>query len=260
MERLVVGETLEGVAVVVLNRPMKRNALNLELVRELQEALLSATTDTSIGAVVISAAPPSFCSGGDLGYISSGADPDEIALRQREFVNLAYTIATLPKPVVASVNGAAIGAGAALALVCDYVLASSDAFMAFPFVSLGLPPDFLSASEITRRSGSTVARDLLYRGSRISATEALALRLIDEVAEPGLLRERSLQEARRLGSLSPLAFSLAKNAIRGAFMGHEITKEAEPFWVATAASSKGFLDATASYRGDDGQDQEPTRK
>lgn len=235
------------VMVCKLNRPEVRNALNLDLVKAMLEALNHAENESAINAVVITGSPPSFCSGGDLSDVSSAIEPAALAIRHRTFVKLVDKIARLPKPVIAGVNGRAIGAGAALALACDYVVATKSAILSFPFVSIGLPPDFLSAAEIVRRSGSTVARDLIYSGRSVQSDEAISLRLIDDLCDEANFMERVLFEAKRLGALSGFAFSLAKDAIRNSNLPRDAAVDIEPLAVAAAAASSDFRIVTERF-------------
>lgn len=231
-----------------LNRPKFRNALNLELVNELQENLNAFSSDANIRAVVISGAPPVFCAGGDLFDAGDDLQPSAIVQRHKEFIALALSISRYPKPIVSSVNGAAVGAGAALALLCDYVVLGSSATFSFPFTRIGLPPDFLTASELVRRAGSTVARDLIYRGESISAVKAQSLKLADEVCDDDKTEEIALFHAKRLGDISSFAFSLAKDAIRNSLVVGDFISDVEPLAVAAAAASDDFKTAVKRFR------------
>lgn len=237
-----------GIMVCKLNRPGVHNALDLDLVKSMLEALSHAENESTIRAVVITGAPPSFCSGGDLSDVSSPTEPAILAARHRSFVMLADLIARLPKPVLAGVNGPAIGAGAALALTCDYVIASESAVLSFPFVSIGLPPDFLSAAEIVRRSGSTVARDLIYSGRSVQPHEAVSLHLIDDFCDEASLMGKVSFEAKRMAGLSGFAFSLAKDAIRNSSLSRDSAINIEQLAVAAAAASSDFRTAMERFR------------
>lgn len=236
------------VAIFTLNRPEVRNALNTEVVQELLNALQKSEHDDAVRSIVLTGTPPGFSSGGDLSDLSGSTDPSARAVRHRIFVQLAHRIIRFPKPIVAAVNGLAVGAGAAIALACDYVIVAEGAQLSFPFVSIGLPPDLLTASQVTRRSGTTVARDLIYSGRRVASSEAVELHLVDRKCADEELHEQAVKEAQRLGSLSPFAFSLAKDSLRNAYTFGDAEIDVEPLAVAVALSSNDFRIATERFR------------
>lgn len=237
-----------GIAVLKLNRPQVRNALNDEIVEKLHEMLDLVEREDELKALVLTGTGSSFCSGGDLAVLATITDPSDIALRHRRLVGLAGRIAGFSKPVLAAVNGPAVGAGASIALACDYILLASNASMRFPFLSLGLPPDLLVARELTRRSGATTARSLLYSCRLIQADEVLALRLCDSVVEPDELLEKALFQAKLFAANDRFAFTLAKTAIRNAYTSEDISMNYEPLEVASAVMSHRFQEVVARYR------------
>lgn len=236
------------VVFVKLNRPKVRNALSTELVRGISGALLAAEGSSEVGACVITGEGGVFCAGGDLSDIPDGARPPYLAERHRIFVGLSQVIARMTKPVIAAVNGPAVGAGAALALTCDHVVMAERAYMSFPFVSLGLPPDLLSASELVRRAGGTIARDLLYRSRKVGSAEALSLHLVDAVFPDDELDGVALREGVRMASLSRFAFALTKDLLRNAYLPSGLAAEFEPLAVAAAACSDEFRSSSERYR------------
>lgn len=237
-----------GVRVLTLNRPETRNALSTALVRELISAIAAAENDRTVTALVLTGTAPTFCSGGDLSDIASDADAADLAVRHRSFVELAKRITSLHKPVVAAINGAAIGAGASLALACDYSVIADDASLRFAFLSVGLPPDLLSVSLLRNRAGSTVAADVLYTCAPVHADKAVHLHLIDQQASPEEVLESALAAAERLGSLPSFAFATTKTLLRHAVTLSDAMADIEPFAVGSAAASREFLSATARYR------------
>lgn len=231
-----------------LDRPDVRNALNTDLVHHLLDALHKAMDDDTVHAVVLTGTPPAFCAGGDLSDVPADADAAALAVRHRSFVALAQALRSLPKPVVAAVNGVAVGAGASVCLACDHIIMAADATLHLSFLTLGLPPDLLSISLLHQRAGSTVAADILYSARPVSADEALRLRLANEVATTDDVLARAVDAAHRLGSLPSFAFATTKTLLRHACSLGDAIVEVEPFTIGTAAASQEFLAATAHYR------------
>jgi 2-(1,2-epoxy-1,2-dihydrophenyl)acetyl-CoA isomerase len=248
MDELLEARAAGPVLVLTLNRPDVRNALNSALVHRLLGALHEAKHDEGVAAVVLTGAPPAFCAGGDLADSPEGADAAALAVRHRAFVELAQAIASLPKPVVAAVNGAAVGAGASLALASDHVVMAGDAALHLSFLAVGLPPDLLSVSLLRNRAGSTVAAHVLYSGRPVSADEAVRLNLANRTAAAGDVVPEAVDAARRLGSLPSFAFATTKSLLRHATTLGDAIVDIEPFAVAAAAASREFIDATARYR------------
>lgn len=236
------------VLVLTLHRPEVRNALNTVLVYQLLDAMTAARHDDGVRAIVLTGAPPAFCAGGDLSDIPHDADAAELAVRHRSFVRVAHTIASFPKPVVAAVNGAAVGAGASLALVCDHVVMAKGATLRLSFLRVGLPPDMLSVALLRNRSGSTVAADVLYSVDAVDAEAAARLNLANETASNDDVVTTATAAARRLGALPPFAFATTKSILRHSITLGDALVDIEPLAVGTAAASQEFRDATARYR------------
>jgi enoyl-CoA hydratase/carnithine racemase len=241
-------DRLDSVLLITLHRPDMRNALSTALVNQAADAMQSARRDDGITAVVLTGSPPAFCAGGDLSDIPSGADAAALAVRHRGFVELAQTIVSFTKPVVAAVNGVAVGAGASLALACDYAVLAPDATLRLSFLSVGLPPDMLSVALLRSRAGATVAADVLYSAAPIGAEEAVRLHLANEVAPADGVVTAAIAAARRLGALPPFAFATTKALLRHAPTLGDSMVDLEPLAVGAAAASHEFLDATARYR------------
>ncbi|MHB1710310.1 MAG: enoyl-CoA hydratase/isomerase family protein [Acidimicrobiales bacterium] len=246
-DRLLASE-VGSVYLLTLNRPGRRNALDSALVDDLLEAFRSVRRNDAMRAVVLTGTPPAFCAGGDLTDVPIGTDAAALAARHRGFVELAQTLRTFVKPVVAAVNGVAVGAGAALALATDHTVMAADASLRFSFLAVGLPPDLLSVSLLHNRAGSTVATDLLYSGRLVEAGEAKSLHLIAETAPPEDVVGRAVEAARRLGELPPFAFATTKSLVRHAATLGDALVDVEPFAVGAAAASREFLEATARFR------------
>jgi 2-(1,2-epoxy-1,2-dihydrophenyl)acetyl-CoA isomerase len=167
-----------AVRTVTLNRPQKRNAIDIGLRIALAEAIESADRDPAIRVIILAGAGPVFCSGGDISTMERM--PAERAL---ERINLAQRVIraiwNTPKPVLAAVEGSAYGAGTALAAACDRVVAARDATFATTFTNIGLAGDMGASVSLPARVGAARARQMLMLPAPVSAAEALEMGLID---------------------------------------------------------------------------------
>ncbi len=188
-------EAADRVATITFNRPAAMNAMNDQVYRELSAAVRDAADDDGVGCLVLTGAGRAFCAGADVKAMNPDAPP--LARRKRHQWILAQALrplATLEKPVVAAVNGAAVGAGFSIALAADIVIASRAAVFSAIFVRLGLAPDLGALYLLTRVVGLNKAKELCFTGKTIDAAEALALGVVNHVVPA----ERLLEEARRL--------------------------------------------------------------
>lgn len=196
------------VAVLTLNRPEVRNALNAALVGELLGRLREANEDASVRAVVLSAAPPAFCAGADLHELVEG-EPHAARRRVELTVQLHTAIPALRKPVIAAVSGAALAGGCGLAMSCDVVIASERASFGYPEVRRGLVAAVVMAS-LQRSVGRRVAMDLLLSGRRIDAEEALRIGMVTELVSGGSELATALQRAHEFAQHPPSAVAMTK--------------------------------------------------
>lgn len=176
----------DGAALVLtLNRPRARNALNLALAEALLDALDAAEGDPTVGAVVLAGAGVAFCAGADLKEFA-GADADQDAKRRRSdaMARLFRHPATMGTPVIAAVDGFALGGGCALALGCDMVVASRAARFGYPEIRLGQVPAGV-APPLIGRIGRHAAFDLIATGRELDADEALRLGIVQRLVAPG---------------------------------------------------------------------------
>jgi enoyl-CoA hydratase/carnithine racemase len=235
-----------GVGVVTLDRPDARNALSSRMVAELAATFRDAAADAAVRALVLTGRPPAFCAGGDLRDLPDGADSEALARRHEAFVDAATALYELDLPTVAAVDGPAIGAGCSLAMLCDIAVAGPGARFGFGFLPLALPPDLFAAAMLQRRTGATVATELLLSGRTVSAEEARSLRLVAFTADDAL--GEALTQARRLTTLPPFAVAQAKAMLRAAWPPLQAAGAHEASAVGIAASSDAFLAATQRYR------------
>lgn len=187
----------DGVAVVTLRRPDKRNAWSAVLTDALAEALRTAGSARAVRAIVIAAEGPAFSAGGDLREIERGAESAWAAYDYVwDRVRWIEELANLPKPVVAAVNGAAFGAGLSLVLACDAAVVSEKASFSLAFVRVGAVPDAGCLWFLQRIVGLTRARELAFSGRVLDATEAAELGIVTRVVQAGT----ELTEARLLAA------------------------------------------------------------
>ena len=167
------------VRVVTLNRPERRNAIDLVLRAELGDALEAASDDADVRVVVLTGAGGTFCSGGDISTMRR-MGPDETVPRAEAAQRVIRAIWGSEKPVLAAVEGAAFGAGVSLAAACDRVVASEEAVFGTAFTGVGLAGDMGLFSSLPARVGPAVARQLMLLPRRLSGMQARELGLVDE--------------------------------------------------------------------------------
>ena len=202
--------TAHGVTVARLNRPEKKNALSEEMLDLLRDALQSANEDSQVGCFVITGAGDAFCSGGDLGRRSAesaAGEPTPFERRtrlQKVTHKVALAVEQFEKPLIAAVNGAAVGAGMDLALMCDLRVASSSARFSEGYISVGLLPGNGGCYFLPRLVGTARALELLWTGDFVAAEEALAIGLVNHVYSDVELMQQTLELAKRLAGAPPI--------------------------------------------------------
>lgn len=171
----------DGVATITLNRPEVYNALNDAITYELQDALKAAAKDEAVRVVVLTGAGKAFCAGQDLKAVAGQEKRSFMESLHKRYNPIIRAMKSLPKPIVARVNGVAAGAGCSLALACDIIVASEEATLIEVFINIGLVPDSGSSYFLPRLVGMAKAFELCSMGSRVKAAEALQLGLINKV-------------------------------------------------------------------------------
>ncbi len=213
----------DGIAVITLNRPEKRNAITDSMRSELIAILEDVAREEAVRVVVLTGNGQGFCAGGDVSGMAErmAAPAGEIAFngwsrqqRVHHAVNLLYT---MPKPTIAAVNGAATGLGADMALSCDFVIASEEASFAWSYIARGLVPDGGGLYFLPRRVGLPSAKDLIFSGRRVDAKEALALGIADRVCSPQQLLSEARAWAGEVSAGSPVALALGKSILNQSF-------------------------------------------
>ena len=198
-----------AVRTITLNRPQKRNAIDIDLRIALAEAIETADREPAIRVIIVTGAGPAFSSGGDISTMQR-MPPDQAIDRVQLAQRVIRAIWTTPKPVLAAVEGSAYGAGTALAAACDRVIAARDATFATTFTNVGLAGDMGISISLPMRIGVARARQMLMLPAPISASEALALGLVDAVAEPGQALESAHRDACQLAAGPQRAYGVIK--------------------------------------------------
>lgn len=204
-----------AVRVITLNRPDKRNAIDIPVRLELAQALQDADADRSVRAIVLTGAGPAFCSGGDIASMEPLA-PEPAMERVQLAQKVIRAIWNTPKPVVAAVEGSAYGAGAALAAACDRVVAATNVRFATTFTNVGLAGDMGIFASLPRRVGIARARQMLMMPAPVDAHAALEMGLVDALAEPGTTLQVALTDAARLAAGPAQALAAIKSLLAAA--------------------------------------------
>jgi enoyl-CoA hydratase len=217
----------EGVATVTINNPNRLNALDSEHLEELLRTFRILSTDMSVRVVLLhGAGDRAFVAGANIRRMST-MSPDEAL----EFGRLGHAVASeierLPQPVIAVINGFALGGGCELSLACDIRICSTSAVFAQPEVGLGIPPGWGGTQRLPRIVGKGMAAELIYSGRRIKADEALRIGLANSVHEPEKLMDVANELARSIAANSPAAVRASKRLIARAMEGQPASGLAE---------------------------------
>lgn len=205
-----------AVAIVTLNRPAKRNALTVELKEALAEALERVATDPSVRAVVLTGTGKSFCVGQDLGEHVEALAADAstaFATVETHYNPIVRSLATMPKPVVAALNGGAVGAGLGFALACDLRVAADNATFSTAFAAIGLTADSGLSASLVHSLGAARATELLLLGESFDAAQALASGLVRSVVPVDEVLDTALELARKLAAGPTVAYAEIKKAV-----------------------------------------------
>lgn len=206
----------DGVATVTMHRPDAMNALDMELKTALRDTLLAAADDPHVRAVLLTGSGRAFCVGQDLAEHATNlhGDPDAVwSTVPEHYTPIATVLATMPKPVVAAVNGVAAGAGAAFAFACDFRIVADTAGFNMAFSAVGLAADSGSSWTLPRLVGVAKAKQLLLQPSTIPAAVALELGLATEVVDASALAETARALAVRLAAGPTVAYGAIRRSV-----------------------------------------------
>jgi 2-(1,2-epoxy-1,2-dihydrophenyl)acetyl-CoA isomerase len=208
-----------GIVTITLNRPERLNAFIGHMRRDLAEALEEAGSDPNVRVVIITGAGRGFCAGGDVNFMAELVernDSEEFARLLGAARRVILTIRHMNKPVIASINGPAFGAGFNLALACDLRIASTDATFSQSFVKIGFHPDWGGTYFLPRLLPPNIACELFFLGDPIDAHKAFALGLVNRVVAPEELEAETRKLAQRLCEGAAVSIAAAKLAVYAA--------------------------------------------
>ncbi|NQW19417.1 MAG: enoyl-CoA hydratase/isomerase family protein [Chloroflexi bacterium] len=246
-------------AILTLNRPDYLNSLSNELLEALAGHLDELAADDSVRAVIITGAGRAFCSGADTNEMAGGADKgphkpgsggaEELRRGFKLAQRVILSIYKMEKPVIAAINGAAVGAGFDLACVCDIRIASESARFMAAYVHVGLFPGYGGTWLYPRLFGSTKAAELMYTGNFMEADEAKSLGFVNSIFADCELINAAEEMARRIASGPPIAIRLAKTMMRrGMSMDLETSLEMSAAAEAITLSSEDHVEGMAALR------------
>jgi len=212
-------EKKDAIATITLNRPDRLNALNITMHHELQEAFRQVNDDEDVRAVVITGAGKAFCAGADIQQTflagEEGKTDDAVRTATAELLDPGCLgLAKVAKPVIAAINGAAVGFGCTVTLVCDIRIASEKARLSFAFARVGLSPEFGSSYFLPRLVGLGKACELVLTAKMIDAAEAERIGLVNQVVPPDELMGTAYGVAAAIAGLAPLAVQFSKRLLR----------------------------------------------
>ncbi len=198
-----------NVRVITLHRPQELNSLNSELLSELDSAMAAAAGDCQVKVIIITGAGKAFAAGADISQMATAEGKSFGAFGSAVF----RRIETLGKPVIAAVNGYALGGGCELAMACDIRIGSSKAKVGQPETNLGITPGFSGTQRLARIVGMGRAKEMIFTGEPVDAMEAWRTGLFNKVVEPEELMDTAMAMAEKIAGKAPLAVTYAKEAV-----------------------------------------------
>jgi len=202
----------DAVAVVTLHRPEAKNALNAVLVGELTTLFGRLRDNHDVHGIVLTGDGSCFCAGADIGEMRD-LTPLEASALSEAGQRLMFAIETVGKPVIAAVNGPALGGGMELALACDFIVAGESARFAQPEILLGVIPGFGGTQRLTRLVGKAWAKQLIFTGERLTAADALAIGLVNRVVADDALLPETITQMKTIAGRGGLSLRVAKEVI-----------------------------------------------
>ncbi len=210
----IIYEVSERIATVTLNRPDAMNATTDNLYSELQDLIPKIAADTGVSCVILTGAGRGFCAGADLKAAKPGLTPLQRRARHRWILrDVLEPLYKLEKPVIAAVNGAAAGAGANIALSCDFIIASEKATFLQAFAKVGLVPDLGGLFFLARAVGINKAKELCFTARKVDAAEALAIGIANKVVPHDDLMAEARIIAKQIVAGSPTAMAMTKRLL-----------------------------------------------
>jgi 2-(1,2-epoxy-1,2-dihydrophenyl)acetyl-CoA isomerase len=241
----------DGVAWVTMNRPEALNAWTRQLGLDMIAALDEVAEDPDLRAIVLTGAGRAFSSGADLksgGETDSNGAMDVLSPLREVYNPLVLRVRTIPKPVIAAVNGPAVGIGCSLALAADLVIAAQSAYFLLAFVNIGLGLDGGASQSLVARVGHTRAFEIAYLGQRIGAEQAERWNLINEAVADEALTDRVTELAAQLAAGPPGSYATIKRTLNArAYAGFDELLDLEAVQQQDRARSKDFVEGVVAF-------------
>lgn len=242
---LVLVEDRGSVRVLTLNRPQVKNAIDMPLRVALAEAVEAAMDESSVRAIVLTGAGGAFCSGGDISTMARQSA--ELTRPRAQAAQRVIRALWRGKPVIAAVEGPAFGAGTALALACDRVVAARDSLFGTTFTGVGLAGDMGIFTSLPDRIGSAAAKQLLMFPRRIPGSEAATMNLVDLVVEPGAALDAAVADAVRVAAGPPLALAMIKSTLASGVVDRHERLDLEVENQAVLFDTEDFAEGVAAF-------------
>jgi len=213
-QNLLLEQPESGIYLLTVNRPQALNALNAATLDELAQAAAQVAADAAARVLLVTGAgDKAFVAGADISEMRQ-LTADQAQAFSEKGMQVMHALEALPVPVIALVQGYALGGGCELAMACDWIIASDRAVFGQPEVNLGIPPGFGGTQRLTRLVGRAHALELIITARQVKADEALAIGLVNQVVSAAELRDKGLATARMIAGKGPVAVRLAKQAVQ----------------------------------------------
>jgi 2-(1,2-epoxy-1,2-dihydrophenyl)acetyl-CoA isomerase len=252
VEQHVTVMTHGGVGLIRLNRPEKMNAIGTLTRRQLGDAIKQAERDDTVRVVVLTGSGRAFCSGADVSEMTGEGGmrtPEDVGnVLRNEYMPMLTRLRTMPKPVIAAMNGPAVGIGASFALACDIRIATPEAYLMEAFVNIGLAPDGGVSWLLPRIAGTGIAYEMFFTGKPLAAADAHRLGVINRIVPAERLEEEVRELANHLAGQPRQAMAAAKRAVNHALeSGYEEALEFESYLQEAQAGSQEFVDGVTNF-------------
>jgi len=254
VEQHVKVETEGGVGWIRLNRPEKMNAIGAVTRKQLGDAIKQAERDDAVRVVVLIGSGRAFCSGADVTEMAQGGEggmrtPEDVGnVLRNEYMPMLTRLRTMPKPVIAAMNGPAVGIGASYALACDIRIAVPEAYLLEAFINIGLAPDGGASWLLPRLVGTGIAYEMFFTGKPLQAADAHRLGLINRLVPAEKLEAEVRELANHLASQPKQAMAAAKRAVNHALeSSYEEALEFESYLQEAQAASPEFIEGVQAF-------------
>ncbi|HSS92628.1 MAG TPA: enoyl-CoA hydratase [Candidatus Dormibacteraeota bacterium] len=242
----------DGIGLIQLNRPEKMNAIGALTRRQLGEAIKQAERDDAVRVVVLTGSGRAFCSGADVTEMAQEGgmrSPEDVGnVLRNEYMPMLTRLRTMPKPVIAAMNGPAVGIGASYALACDIRIAVPEAYLMEAFVNIGLAPDGGVSWLLPRMAGTGIAYEMFFTGKPLSAADAHRLGIINRLVPADRLEAEVRELAGHLASQPRQAMAAAKRAVNHALeSSYEDALEFESYLQEAQAASPEFAEGVQAF-------------